>query len=159
MICSIPELPIRISDVSTCHQSIFVITWLNSLMPRGWNTPWRLYSWEFSHANLKISLSWYPIPIWLDPPPAYIRVAKRLWLNKHSISYLRHRVYYRLPSGRIFTHRTRTLINRTCSGYRYTPTRGIAVFFMKPLVCLIPRGYLVFSYTKGLYVLVNITKK
>ena len=90
MIYPILELPIRISDVSTWHQSIFVTTWLNSLMPRGWNTPWRLYSWEFSHANSIISLSWYPIPIWLDPPPAYIRATKRLWLNKHSLSYLRH---------------------------------------------------------------------
>jgi hypothetical protein len=52
---------------------------------------WMLYSWEFSHANSKFSLSWYPIPIWPGPLQAYIRAAKRLWMNKlHSLSYLRH---------------------------------------------------------------------
>ena len=54
MICSVLELPIRISDVSTWHQSIFVTIWQNSLMlilklgclgilsPLGW-TPSSIY--------------------------------------------------------------------------------------------------------------------
>ena len=74
-----------------CAHMPSVHFWKNSPMLTGWNTSWILYSWEFSHANSKISLSWYPIPIWPGPLQAYIRAAKRLWLNKqHSLSYLRH---------------------------------------------------------------------